>query len=117
MENDARKATWEIYTSTWSETHADTRMKMLERSVHPDYAYTDPNLHARGYIQLSDYMAEFQKNVPGGKFVTTKFEQHHDRCLVHYDLVGVDASVLTTGASYGMFGADGRLAQMVGFQS
>jgi hypothetical protein len=117
MKNDARKTTWELYTSTWSEAHADTRVKMLERSVHPDYAYTDPNVQARGHIQLSDYMAEFQKNVPGGKFVTTKFEQHHDRCLVHYDLVGVDESVLTTGASYGVFGADGRLVQMVGFQS
>lgn len=117
MENNAQKATWEIYTSTWSETQADTRMKMLERSVHPDYTYTDPNLHACGYIQLSDYMAEFQQNVPSGKFVTTKFEQHHDSCLVHYNLLDADGSVLTTGASYGMFGADGRLVQMVGFQS
>jgi hypothetical protein len=116
MENHAQKATWEIYTSSWSETDADKRVKMLGQSVHPDYTYTDPNLHAEGYKQLTDYMAEFQKSAPGGKFVTTKFENHHDRCLVHYDLVGDDGSVLTAGASYGMFGADGRLVQMVGFQ-
>jgi hypothetical protein len=116
MENDVHSSAWETYTSSWSEADSDKRMKMLERSVHPDCSYTDPNFHAAGHTQLSGYMAEFQTQAPGGKFVTAKFEQHHGRCLVHWDLVSTDGSVLTKGASYGMFGVDGRLVQMVGFQ-
>lgn len=116
MENDAQRVTWNIYTNSWSEIDAEKRATLLGQSVHPDYTYTDPNLHTSGYDRLSEYMAQFQKNVPGGKFVTSKFEKHHDRCLVHYDLVSHDGNVLTQGASYGMFGADGRLVQMVGFQ-
>ena len=69
-----------------------------------------------GYAELSAYMAEFQKTVPGGKFMTSAFEHHHDRCLVHWDLVGADGAIAAKGASCGRYGADGRLVQMVGFQ-
>jgi hypothetical protein len=78
--------------------------------------YTDPNIQAIGHMQLSGYMQEFQSSALGCKFVTTKFESHHDRSLVHYDMVDGKGTVLVKGASYGVYRADGRLMQMVGFQ-
>ncbi len=116
MENNTQKDLWEIYTSSWSETDDVKRMKLLEKCVHPDCLYTDPNIQTIGLEQLSGYMKEFQNNAPGCKFVTTKFESHHDRSLVHYDMVDSNGAVLAKGASFGMYGEDGRLMKMVGFQ-
>jgi SnoaL-like domain len=116
MENTQQKDMWEIYTSAWSEADAAKRQQLLEKSVHPDCVYTDPNIQTLGHAQLSDYMKEFQTSAPGCQFVTTKFESHHDRSLVHYDMVDGKGTVLVTGASYGMYRTDGRLMQMVGFQ-
>jgi SnoaL-like domain len=106
----------EIDTSAWSEPDTAKRMQLLEKSVHPDCLYTDPNIQTTNHAQLSAYMQEFLSNAPGCKFVTTKFESHHDRSLVHYDMVDRKGVVQLKGASYGMCRADGRLMQMVGFQ-
>lgn len=116
MENTLQQDMWEIYTSAWSETDTAKRLQWLEKSVHPDCVYTDPNIQAMGHAQLSDYMREFQVSAPGCKFVTIKFESHHDRSLVHYDMVDGKGTVLVKGASYGMYRTDGRLMHMVGFQ-
>lgn len=115
MDDDLRK-TWELYTRSWSEIDAKMRHDMFEQCLQPDHTYTDPNIATAGYAELSGYMSEFQKLVPGGTFVTRAFESHHDQCLVHWDMVGADGGVLAKGTSYGRFGADGRLVQMVGFQ-
>jgi SnoaL-like domain len=104
MENSVQKDMWEIYTSAWSEPDTTKRQQMLEKSVHPDYVYTDPNIQTTDHAQLSAYMKEFQSNAPGCKFVTTKFEGHHDRSLVHYDMVDSKGVVQLKGASYGMMG-------------
>lgn len=116
MKNDQRQNTWELYTQSWSETDPARRLGMFEKCLNPGHTYTDPNVATAGYAELSGYMSEFQKLVPGGRFVTSAFECHHDQCLVHWDMVGADGGVLAKGASYGRFGEDGRLVQMVGFQ-
>jgi hypothetical protein len=116
MENSVQREMWEIYTGAWSEADVAKRLILLEKCVHPDCLYTDPNVQTVGLEQLSGYMKEFQNNAPGCKFVTTKFESHHDRSLVNYDMVDSKGAMLTKGASYGMYRTDGRLVQMVGFQ-
>ncbi|MGJ4952517.1 nuclear transport factor 2 family protein [Bradyrhizobium sp. HKCCYLS20291] len=89
---------------------------MLEASLHPAHTYADPNIETAGYGELSAYMTEFQKTFAGGRFETSAFEVHHGQCLAHWNLVRADGDVVAKGASYGRFGADGRLVQMVGFQ-
>jgi hypothetical protein len=116
MENSVQRDMWEIYTGAWSEADVAKRQILLEKCAHPDCLYTDPNIQTMDLEQLSGYMKEFQNNAPGCKFVTTKFESHHDRSLVHYDMVDSKGTVLAKGASYGMYRADGRLVQMAGFQ-
>ena len=115
MESNSQQITWETYTRSWSETNTSKRLQLFEECLSPDCVYTDPLTQTTGYAQLSGYMSELQKNVPGVKFVTTDFKSHHDRSLTHWNMVDGNGNVLSQGASYGMYSADGRLLQMTGF--
>lgn len=115
MESNSQQITWETYTRSWSETNTSKRLQLFEECLSPDCVYTDPLTQTTGYAQLFGYMSELQKNVPGVKFVTTDFKSHHDRSLTHWNMVDGNGNVLSQGASYGMYSADGRLLQMTGF--
>lgn len=115
MESSSQQSTWETYTRSWSETETSKRLRLFEQCLNPDCVYTDPIVQVTGYDQLSGYMSELQKNVPGVKFVTTDFKYHHDRSITHWNMVNGNGNVLSQGASYGMYGVDGRLVQMTGF--
>lgn len=115
MKNDAYRSTWEIYTLSWSETDASERLKLFEQSLSSDCIYTDPLIQTNGYEQLSGYMAELHKNVNGVRFITTAFSSHHDRSLAQWNMLDANGNLLSQGASYGLYGIDGRLVQMTGF--
>jgi hypothetical protein len=115
MKSNSHQNTWETYTRSWSETDASKQLQLFEQCLSPDCVYTDPLIQATGYSQLSGYMSELHKNVPGVRFVTTDFKNHHDRSLTHWNMVDSGGNVLSQGASYGLYGADGRLIQMTGF--
>ena len=115
MESNTRKTILEIYGKSWSETDPSKRLQLFEQCLSPDCVYTDPTSQVTGYEQLSGYMSEFQKNLPGGGFVATKLQSHHDRSLMHWNMVDGKGSILSPGASYFLFGTDGRLKQMTGF--
>ena len=105
----------ETYGKCWSEESATDRMELMAICLSADCVYTDPNVKLTGHAALSDYMAELQKNIPGVAFVATDLKFHHDRCLMHWNMVNGTGNVLSPGASYFLFGADGRLVQMNGF--
>ncbi|MGB7816636.1 MAG: nuclear transport factor 2 family protein [Methylotenera sp.] len=115
MESNSQKHTWKIYSLSWSEVDVSKRLQLFEQSLSPDCVYTDPLIQTSGYVQLSDYMTELQKNVPGVKFIITDFESHHDRSLAHWNMVDGNGNLFIQGASYGLYGVDGRLTQMTGF--
>ena len=115
MENAERNDITEYYVKSWSEKDASKRLELLGRCLNPDCVYTDPVIQVHGCEQLSDYMAEFQQSAPGGAFVATKFATHHDRALMHWNLVDDKQDLLAQGVSYFSYGADGRLTQMTGF--
>lgn len=115
MESNSHKNTWETYTKSWSVADPSKRLQLFEQCLNPDCVYTDPLMQATGYGQLSDYMSELNKNVPGVEFVTTDFKNHHDRSLTHWNMVDGKGNVLSQGASFGLYGIDGRLMQMTGF--
>lgn len=114
MECSALRDVWEMYTNTWSEQDGAMRQQIFAQCLLPDCKYSDANIHVEGHAGLSGYMGDFQKNVPGGRFVTTSFVEHHGRSLAHWDMV-VGQQVIGKGASFGDFNADGRLKQMTGF--
>jgi hypothetical protein len=115
MENAERHDIMGFYVESWSETEAPKRLELLGRCLNPDCVYTDPVIQVHGCKPLSDYMAQFQQSAPGGAFVATKFATHHDRALMHWNMVDGKQNVLAQGVSYFLYGADGRLMQMTGF--
>jgi len=115
MESNSRHGIWETYTRAWSEVDSSKRFELFEESLSPDCVYTDPLVQTSGYDQLSGYMSELHKNVPGVRFITTDFKSYHDRSLTQWNMVDGDGNILSQGASYGLYGADNRLIQMTGF--
>ncbi len=115
MDSQSQRNTWETYTKSWSVAEASKRLQLFEQCLSPACVYTDPLMQATGYGPLSGYMTELHKSVPGVVFVTTDFTCHHDRSLTHWNMVDGKGNVLSKGASYGVYGTDGRLVQMTGF--
>ena len=115
MERNIQQHTWETYTCSWSETDIAKRLQLFKSSLSPDCVYTDPLIQTTGYDQLSGYMSELHKTVPGVRFVTTDFRHHHDRSLTHWNMVDGHGNIISQGVSYGLYGTDGRLVQMTGF--
>lgn len=105
---------WETYAESWK-VPADEKKARYVDSLAPDCVYTDPLTQAQGWDELLAYMVEFHQQVPGGHFVTKRFEVHHDVSLAHWDMVAGDGSVVGEGASYGRYGDDGKLVAMTGF--
>ena len=114
-ENTDHRAAWEAYASIWKLEGAAAKKAACARALDPDCIYRDPLMQCRGFDELVDYMVKFHQQVPGGHFVTTKFEVHHGRSLAHWNLVAGHGTVLDTGVSYGEYGADGRPTVMTGF--
>lgn len=110
-----RRAIIETWAQAWSESDEARRIELLRQAATPDCAYTDPNVDLAGHTAISTYMAGFQESAPGARFVTTAFKSHHDHCLVQWNMVGADNTILSPGVSAGTFDSEGRLLQMVGF--
>ena len=115
MTSTTYEKTWEIYTQSWSEMDAIKRLELFGHCLTNDCVYTDPLMQTTGYEQLSEYMSELQRNVPGVSFVTTDFISHHGHSLAHWMMLDGNGNTLLQGASFGLYAVDGRLIQMTGF--
>lgn len=105
---------WQRYAAIWS-LDADARPAELAACLADDATYCDPNGLLSGRAALSDYMGQFQANVPGGRFHIRSILHHHDRSLADWSLLGADGSVLQRGTSFGALAEDGRLRAISGF--
>jgi hypothetical protein len=112
---DARQATWEKYVSAWKEAAPHSKAAVLAECAAPGCVYQDPLTAANGQAALVDYMLDFQRQVPGGHFVTTAFHTHHDASLAQWQMVGGDGAVLGHGTSVGRYDEGGLLVAMTGF--
>jgi len=115
MTSNTYKKTWETYTQSWSESDTSKRLELFGHCLTNDCVYTDPLMQTTGYEQLSEYMSELQRNIPGVSFVTTDFISHHGHSLAHWMMLDGNGNTLLQGASFGLYAVDGRLIQMTGF--
>jgi hypothetical protein len=113
--NSAHNTIWETYTRSWSVSEDQERVALFEQCLGADCLYSDPVVQTSGYAELSAYMAELLRNMPGARFVTTDFVSHHNQSLAHWNMLDGHGDILSQGASHGLYGADGRLIQMSGF--
>ena len=114
MADNLHSHIWESYTACWSNPDEANRKELLSQLLTNDCTYTDPNLIAVGIDNLSNYMAQFQNGNAGAKFITTDFKVHHDQSLTHWNMVNSKGTILSKGASFGVY-KDGRLCKITGF--
>jgi SnoaL-like domain len=114
MNADARTV-WDTYTESWRAPTAAEKRDLWQRCLSPACVYTDPLAVARGWGELTDYMLDFHRQVPGGHFVTEEFMAHHRRSVARWRMVGRDGTTIGTGMSYGEYDDDGKLVVMTGF--
>jgi hypothetical protein len=60
-------------------------------------------------------MVEFQKQVPGGHFVTEHFATHHQKSIAKWRMLSADAVQIGEGTSYAEYDANGLLVAMTAF--
>jgi len=92
----------------------ERRARLAER-VTPDVTYTDPNVSLEGVKAFSDFVTQFQNDVPGGHFVITGAYAHHRRTLAHWKMLGPDSSVMLIGVSVADVSEDGKFTAITGF--
>jgi len=105
---------WDTYRTCWNDTNSMQRTEKLQKILTDDFEYRDPNFELKGYVQLSEYMKQFQEQFEGVSFVTTDINIHHNRCLVHWNMVNDKNEVVSKGASF-ILCENNKLKQITGF--
>jgi hypothetical protein len=115
LQTDLHRETWDIYTLAWQVASAAEKRAIYAECLAPDCEYNDPLARTKGYDELLDYMLDFQRQVPGGRFVVKHFLAHNDQSIACWDMVTGDGTVAGDGISYGKYNAEGKLTAMTGF--
>jgi hypothetical protein len=102
---------WADYEGAWAETDPGKRAEALKRTLDGAFVYIDPNIRTEGHDQLSHYIGELQKTIPGLRIVTTGFAEHHESCLVNWTLEDGRATAIVTGVTCGERAASGLLGK------
>ncbi|NEA40568.1 nuclear transport factor 2 family protein [Streptomyces sp. SID11385] len=67
------------YIETWNITDAEERRRVIGELFTEDTEYADPNTHVTGRAALDAYIAETQRQIPGGVFTLAgEVSTHHD---------------------------------------
>lgn len=100
---------WSEYEGAWAETDPAKRAETLSRTLDGAFVYIDPHIHTEGHDELSHYIGELQKTIPGMRIVTASFAEHHDSCLVNWSLRDGQDNAVVTGVTCGECAASGLL--------
>ncbi len=102
---------WADYEGAWAETDPGKRAETLGRTLDGTFVYIDPNIRTEGHDQLSRYIGELQKTIPGLRVITNGFAEHHEACLVNWTLEDGQRHVIATGVTCGERAANGLLTK------
>ena len=102
---------WADYEGAWAEADPGKRAETLRRTLDGAFVYVDPNIRTDGQDQLSHYIGELQKSIPGLRIVTNGFAEHHGSCLVNWTLEDGQRNAVVTGVTCGESTASGLLGK------
>lgn len=108
------KDNWQKYAEFWTMEEGLRKIRLSEVAT-PDVTYCDPNTSLSGAEAFSDFISQFQKDVPGGHFVITDVFEHHNQTLAHWDMCGADGSLMVKGTSFANLNDDGKFTSFTGF--
>ncbi len=106
---------WDKYSEVWSLPEAGERVSRLKELTASGMTYTDPTTAVEGVEALAETMGNFQKDIPGAKFVITQVIEHHQQSLAHWEMQGADGSVMMPGTSHALLSDDGKFRSFTGF--
>ena len=109
------KELWETYTQSWNATHTNEKRALFEQCLDMNCNYNDPLIKTHGWNELLNYMLEFHQQLPGARFITTYFLEHHNKSIARWEMRNADNLVLGDGISYGEYAVTGKLITMTGF--
>jgi len=113
--NNTLNASWQTYTKAWSEVNKNSRKTLLKQCLTSSAIYCDPNGTASGLDNISDYMAQFQQQIPGGFFKIKQQTEHNQKLLTQWELFNANDEIIMQGTSYGEYDLKGYLFKMTGF--
>jgi len=105
---------WDIYRTCWNDSNSIQRTQKSQNILTDDFEYRDPTIEIKGYTQLSEYMKQFQEQFGSASFITTDINIHHNRCLVHWNMVNDKNEVMSKGTSF-VLCDNNKLKQITGF--
>ena len=105
---------WPRYAGLWS-ADAGTRAAAMPEYLDGAVSYSDPNIALSGLAAFDDYMAGFQRAMPGCRFEIDRVLSHYGRSLAWWRLCDAGGKTLQHGVSTARHVADGRLAEIAGF--
>ncbi len=102
---------WADYEGAWAEIDPAKRAETLRRTLDGTFIYVDPQVRTEGHDQLSHYIGELQKTIPGMRVVTNSFVEHHESCLVNWTLEDGQNNAVAKGVTCGECAVDGLLTK------
>jgi hypothetical protein len=114
MEENKIKEILEVYRTCWSETSEISRENKLKEIILENFEYYDPNTYIVGHSQLSEYMAQFQKEYLGCTFNITQLIIHHDRSLANWQMMSSENVVIGQGSDFAFY-KNGKLNTISSF--
>ena len=105
---------WDTYRICWNEANSTQRTEKLKKIMTDDFEYKDPNFEIKGYLQLSDYMKQFQEQFIGASFITKDINIHHNRCLVNWNMINDNNEILSNGTSFVLY-ENNKIKEITGF--
>ena len=108
--------TVDTYLAAYGEPDPDVRAVRIQAAWADDGRLVDPPAVGEGHAGIGGLADALQGQFPGHRFRrSTAVDTHHEHVRFGWQLVGPDGAVVLEGMDVGTLGADGRLAQIVGF--
>lgn len=106
----------DAHLAAFSAPDAASRRALVEQAWAPEGHFADPLFAATGHDEIDALAASVPGLYPGHVFTRTSgIDLHHDHARYAFAFTAPDGTVVVDGVEVARVGAEGRLAQVVGF--
>lgn len=104
------------YLDAFGEPDPDRRRALVGETFAENATLADPPIDATGHDGLTEMFGVVQQHYPGHTFRRTSgVDEHHGVARYEWELATDGGGSAITGTDIVRFGADGRIASVVGF--
>jgi GNAT superfamily N-acetyltransferase len=115
-EKPVLEAMLRTYEALWSETDAARRGELMTKCLDEDVEIVGPGYFARGYREVEEHVARFQREQPGSTpTLASGIDAHTDWARFAVNVVAPDGSVIARALDIVEFGSDRRIRRLIAF--